>query len=101
MAERLIAPVSKTGELKSSVGSNPTISARIMVRWLSGLKHLPAKKAVAQKVARGFKSHSHRQNKGNVSEWFKVPPWKGGIPERVSWVRIPPFPPQIKITCQK
>lgn len=30
-----------------------------IVRWLSGLKHLPAKKAIAQKVVRGFKSHSH------------------------------------------
>src|SRR4029079_16498869 len=29
---------------------------------------------------------------GQVAEWLKAPPWKGGIPARVSRVRIPPCP---------
>ena len=29
---------------------------------------------------------------GEVLEWLKRLPWKGSIPARVSWVRIPPSP---------
>ena len=35
MAERLIAPVLKTGGCKSSVGSNPTLSANTMINKIS------------------------------------------------------------------
>jgi putative endonuclease len=31
---------------------------------------------------------------GEVQEWLIWPPWKGGILATVSWVRIPPSPPQ-------
>ncbi len=30
---------------------------------------------------------------GKVAEWFKAPVLKTGVPARVPWVRIPPFPP--------
>ena len=30
---------------------------------------------------------------GEVSEWSKVPPWKGGVRASVPGVRIPPSPP--------
>jgi hypothetical protein len=32
---------------------------------------------------------------GEMAEWLNVPPWKGGILERVSRVRIPVSPPYI------
>ena len=31
--------------------------------------------------------------KGEMAERFNVPPWKGGVPERVPGVRIPLSPP--------
>ena len=31
---------------------------------------------------------------GEVAEWLKAPPWKGGIGETLSWVQIPPSPPR-------
>jgi hypothetical protein len=56
VAERLKAPVLKTGEVQASVGSNPTPSA-ITESWLSGLKHLTANET-NQKVPRVRISHS-------------------------------------------
>ena len=32
---------------------------------------------------------------GEVLEWLKRLPWKGSIPARVSWVRIPPSPQNV------
>lgn len=31
--------------------------------------------------------------RGEVDEWFKSPPWKGGTGATLSRVRIPPSPP--------
>jgi hypothetical protein len=33
---------------------------------------------------------------GRVSEWFKEPVLKTGVPATVPWVRIPPLPPNKK-----
>jgi hypothetical protein len=33
------------------------------------------------------------ERRGEMAEWLNVPPWKGGILERVSRVRIPVSPP--------
>ena len=45
MAERLKAPVLKTGDVKASVGSNPTLSARYpyLRKYPSGRRGSPAK----------------------------------------------------------
>jgi hypothetical protein len=32
---------------------------------------------------------------GRVSEWFKEPVLKTGVPARAPWVRIPPLPPYL------
>ena len=47
MAERLKAPVLKTGDVKASVGSNPTLSAKphymVLQKYPSGRRGSPAK----------------------------------------------------------
>ena len=37
---------------------------------------------------------------GEVAEWLKALAWKACIRETVSWVRIPPSPPRLKILIQ-
>ena len=49
LAEWIIAPVLKTGGCKSSVGSNPTLPAKIMDSWQRGLLHLFAKQTIFNK----------------------------------------------------
>ena len=41
MAERLKAPVLKTGDVKASVGSNPTLSARFFLIWYAEVPKWP------------------------------------------------------------
>ena len=40
-----------------------------MVSWTRGLCQHPAKMPVGIKLARGFESHTHRQDKAQVPEW--------------------------------
>ena len=36
-----------------------------------------------------------KETTGEVSEWSKVPPWKGGVGASLPGVRIPPSPPTL------
>ena len=59
MSERLKEPVLKTGEAKVSVGSNPTLSAKLYMdlqKYPRGRRGSPAKGVGWIKPARGFKS---------------------------------------------
>ena len=59
MSERLKEPVLKTGEAQVSVGSNPTLSAKLhmdLQKYPRGRRGSPAKGVGWIKPARGFKS---------------------------------------------
>ena len=59
MSERLKEPVLKTGEVQASVGSNPTLSAKLYMdlqKYPRGRRGSPAKGVGWIKPARGFKS---------------------------------------------
>ena len=64
MSERLKEPVLKTGEAQVSVGSNPTLSAKLYMdlqKYPRGRRGSPAKGVGWIKPARGFKSLLLRQ----------------------------------------
>lgn len=42
-------------------GSNPSPGTKLLVSWMSGLNHFPAKKEFAVKAGRGFESLTHCQ----------------------------------------
>jgi hypothetical protein len=57
MSERLMEPVLKTGDVKASVGSNPTLSARVS-------------------AAAGMRLTSKHKNRADA----EVPKWPKGLP---------------------
>ena len=64
MSEWLKEPVLKTGDVKASVGSNPTLSAKINIdlqKYPRGRRGSPAKGVGWIIPARGFKSLLLRQ----------------------------------------
>ena len=89
MAEWSKAPVLKTGDVKASVGSNPTLSARKQNtrKYPSGRRGSPAKGVGRQKRREGSNpSHSATEEppiggfsvSGEMSERFKEPVLKTG-----------------------
>ena len=69
MSERLKEPVLKTGEAQVSVGSNPTLSAKLhmdLQKYPRGRRGSPAKGVGWIKPARGFKSLLLRQVKSYI-----------------------------------
>ena len=81
--------------LTGTVGSNPTLSAIVILNF--GLPILDLSKlqliAVNQPLSNP-KSKIGNPKPGEVQEWLNWQHWKCCVRETVPWVRIPPSPPE-------